>query len=55
MRLAGHAFNYEVLGERAFRAVAAIVRSCECHALRYGSLADAHVALDTLTSGAARG
>ena len=47
-RLAGHAFNYEVVGERGFRAVAAIVRRCACHTLRYGSLDAAHAALDTL-------
>jgi HprK-related kinase A len=50
MKLAGHAFNYEVLGERAFRTVAAIVRSCECHMLCYGDLGAAHAALDELTS-----
>ena len=49
MRLAVHAFNYEVLGARAFHMVGALVRSCPCHVLRYGDLADAHAALDSLT------
>jgi HprK-related kinase A len=48
MRLAVHAFNYEVLGERGFRIVGELVRECPCHVLRYGDLADAHAALDAL-------
>jgi HprK-related kinase A len=48
MRLATHAFNYEILGERSFHMVGELVRSCPCHLLRYGDLADAHAALDRL-------
>jgi HprK-related kinase A len=48
MRLAVHAFNYEILGARGFHMVGAIVRSCPCHVIRYGDLADAHAALDRL-------
>jgi HprK-related kinase A len=48
MRLAVHAFNYEVLGERGFRMVGELVRRCPCHVLRYGKLEDAHAALDAL-------
>jgi HprK-related kinase A len=48
MRLAVHAFNYEVLGERAFRMVGELVRRCPCHVLRYGNLGEAHAALDSL-------
>jgi len=48
MRLAVHSFNYEVLGARAFHMVGDLVRSCPCHVLRYGDLADAHAALDSL-------
>jgi HprK-related kinase A len=48
MRLAVHAFNYEILGARAFHMVGELVRSCPCHLLRYGDLADAHAALDSL-------
>jgi len=48
MRLAVHSFNYETLGVRAFHMVGDLVRSCPCHVLRYGHLADAHAALDGL-------
>jgi len=48
MRLAVHAFNYEILGARAFHMVGRLIRSCPCHVLRYGDLADAHAALDSL-------
>jgi HprK-related kinase A len=53
MRLARHAFNYEVVGEHGFRAVAAIIRRCACHSMRYGNLDDAHEALDNLFVAAA--
>lgn len=45
MRLAYHAFNYEILGARGFRIVGELVRSCPCYALRFGDLADAHAAI----------
>ena len=48
LKLAGNAFNYEVVGEPGFRAVTALVRSAKAHILRYGDLADAHAALDAL-------
>ncbi len=48
MRLAVHSFNYEVLGARSFHMVGDLVRSSPCHVLRYGDLADAHAALDSL-------
>ena len=48
MQLAVHSFNYEILGARGFQIVGELVRSCTCHVLRYGNLADAHAALDTL-------
>ena len=48
MRLALHSFNYDTLGARGFHMVGELVRSCPCHALRYGDLADAHAALDSL-------
>jgi HprK-related kinase A len=47
MRLAVHAFNYDILGQRGFHMVGELVRSCPCHVLRYGDLADAHAALDS--------
>lgn len=48
LKLAGNAFNYEVVGERGFRAIAAIMRRCESFILRYGDLAGAHAALDRI-------
>ncbi len=55
LRLAGNAFNYEIVGERGFRTVAAIVRRCPSHVLRYGDLAEAHSALDAILRSANRG
>ena len=48
LRLAQNAFNYEVVGEPAFRAVGSIVRSCGCHVLRFGDLDRAHGVLESL-------
>jgi HprK-related kinase A len=48
LKLAGNAFNYEVVGERGFRAVTSIIRRCESYVLRYGDLADAHGAIDVI-------
>ena len=48
LKLAGNSFNYEVVGERGFRAVASIIERCESHILRYGDLAAAHAALDEI-------
>jgi hypothetical protein len=53
LKLAHNAFNYEVVGERAFRAVAAIVRRAPCRILRYGELGAAHGAIDAILAGAA--
>jgi hypothetical protein len=46
LKLAGNAFNYEVVGERGFRAVTQIVRRCDTCILQYGDLAGAHAAID---------
>ena len=46
LKLAGNAFNYEVVGERGFKAVAAIIRGCESYILRYGDLDAAHAAIE---------
>ena len=48
LKLAGNAFNYEVTGESAFRAVAALIRGCPCHILSYGDLPGAHAAIADL-------
>ena len=48
LKLAGNAFNYEVVGERGFRAVSALVRKSDSYVLRYGDLASAHAALDDI-------
>lgn len=52
LKLAGNAFNYEVIGERAFRAVAAIIRRSKAFIVRYGDLAQAHGAIDDIVRGA---
>lgn len=54
LKLAGNAFNYEVVGERGFRSVSAIVRRCESCVLQYGDLAGAHAALDEIVARASR-
>jgi hypothetical protein len=46
LKLAGNAFNYEVVGERGFRAVSMLVRRADSCVLRYGDLASAHAAID---------
>ncbi|MEO5764441.1 MAG: HprK-related kinase A, partial [Casimicrobiaceae bacterium] len=48
LKLAGNAFNYEVVGEQGFRAVTSLVRRAPAHILRYGDLAQAHAAIDDL-------
>ncbi|MBK1642075.1 HprK-related kinase A [Chromatium okenii] len=49
MMIASNAFNYEVLGELAFKAVAHIVKNCEIYSLVYSDLAQAIHTLDDLT------
>lgn len=49
--LATNAFNYEVLGETAFNAVASLVRGCECRKLVYSDFNDVLVVLNELTDG----
>jgi hypothetical protein len=51
LKLAGNAFNYEVIGERAFRAVAAIIRRSKAFIVRYGDIAQAHAAIDDILRG----
>lgn len=53
LKLAHNAFNYEVIGERGFRAVTAIVRNAPCRIVRYGELADAQRAIDDILAGRA--
>jgi HprK-related kinase A len=50
LKLAGNSFNYEIIGEKGFRTLSAIVTRCESYVLRYGRLADAHAALDEIMS-----
>ena len=54
LKLAGNAFNYEVVGERGFRAVSQIVRRCDSCILQYGDLAGAHAAIDEILARAVR-
>ena len=46
LQVAGNAFNYEVIGERGFRAVSALVRQSGSYALTYGDLGGAHGAIE---------
>lgn len=48
LKVAGNSFNYEVVGERGFRALASIVGRCESFVLRYGNLDGAHSILDKI-------
>jgi HprK-related kinase A len=54
LKLAGNSFNYEIVGEKGFRTLSAIVGRCESHILRYGDLESAHAALDEIMSKAPR-
>lgn len=47
--LASNAFNYEVLGETAFRLVTGMVRGCACRTLVYSDLHEAVAALNELS------
>lgn len=51
MGLATNAFNYEMLGEAAFRTVRRIVETAPCFRLRYSDLDDAVTTLDALAGG----
>ena len=48
LMLATNAFNYEVLGETAFRSVERLVRECPCYSLVYSDLDEAVTALSQL-------
>jgi len=48
VKVSGNAFNYELLGERAFEAVARLVQSCRCYRVCYGELEEAVAAVDEL-------
>ena len=50
MMLATNAFNYEILGESAFRTVAQLVRTCRCYRLIYSDLEEAVCALTDLAA-----
>jgi HprK-related kinase A len=54
LKLAGNSFNYEIVGEKGFRALLAIVRRCDSYILRYGDLASAHEALSDIRARAAQ-
>lgn len=49
MLLASNSFNYELLGERAFHTIRAIVGNARCFRLVYSSLDDAVAALNNLS------
>jgi len=48
MKLAGNAFNYELLGESGFRTVASLIRDCDTFLFHYDDLEKAVQTLDNL-------
>ncbi len=48
LMLATNSFNYEVLGESAFRTVGYLLRHCQCYSLLYSNLDDVITLLDSL-------
>ncbi len=48
LALATNAFNYEVLGEAAFRTVEHLIDHCACYRLVYSNLNEAVAALSEL-------
>ncbi|GAB0055722.1 hypothetical protein SIID45300_00017 [Candidatus Magnetaquicoccaceae bacterium FCR-1] len=51
MRLAGHSFNYEMMGERGFREVVRMTRRCRFFELTFGDLGEAVDCLERLVEG----
>ncbi len=49
VRLSNNAFNYQLGGERAFRALATLIRRVSCHDLVYGDLEDVVARIEDLT------
>lgn len=49
LMVAANAFNYEVLGETAFRLVTGLIDDCDCYTLTYSNLEEAVAALARLT------
>ncbi len=47
--LASNSFNYEILGESAFRAVTRLIRKCQCYQLVYSDLDSALAMFNKLT------
>ncbi|MBF0614946.1 MAG: HprK-related kinase A [Magnetococcales bacterium] len=50
MRLAGHSFNYELLGARGFATATALARACRCFELGFADLEAAVALLDGLAA-----
>lgn len=50
LRLAHNSFNYEITGADGFRAVAEIIRACDCYDLSYGDLDEVVAHIDRLTA-----
>ena len=48
MFLASNAFNYELLGERGFRALRSVIGRARCFRLRYSDLGEAIETLNKL-------
>ena len=48
VKISGNSFNYEILGERAFEAVARLVQGCRCYRITYGDMEQAVAAVSEL-------
>ncbi len=48
VKISGNSFNYEMLGERAFGAVARLVHGCRCYRITYGDMEEAVAAVSEL-------
>ena len=48
MKLAGNAFNYELLGESGFKTIASLIRDCDTCLFHYDDLEKAVQTLDSL-------
>ncbi len=46
LKLSGNSFNYEIQGARGFKAVAQLIKACDCYSLTYSQLDDAIAVLD---------
>ena len=48
VKISGNSFNYELLGERAFEAVARLVQGCRCYRITYSNMEEVVAAVGAL-------